>query len=69
MDKPPRSHQIPPHAPEYTEAWARDIIAAAGKREARKILADYEALADDLKVTKRGREQAAERARALKKLL
>jgi hypothetical protein len=69
MNKPPQSHGISPDAPEYVETWARDLIAAAGKREARKLLADYEALAGDTKVTKHGQKQAAARAKALRKLL
>lgn len=69
MSTQPKSHQIPPDSPEYVEAWARDLIAAVGKREARKILADYQALADDPKVTKHGRTVAAERAEVLERLL
>ena len=35
MPNEPRSHQVPPDSPQYTEAWARDLIDAVGKREAR----------------------------------
>ena len=69
MAKQPRSHEIPPDAPQYVQAWARDIIAAVGKRQARRILADYRAIAADPKVTKHGRAIAAQRAKILGKLL
>ena len=69
MPTGPRSHDVPPDSPEYVEAWARDLIAAIGKRKARLILADYKALADDPKVTKHGRAVAAERAEILERLL
>ncbi len=69
MPNQPRSHAIPPDSPEYTEAWARDLIAAIGKRKARLILADYRARVDDPKVTKHGRAVAAERAEVLESLL
>lgn len=69
MPKRPRSHDLPPDSPKYVEAWARELIATAGKREARKVLAHYQALADDPKVTRHGREVAAERAEILEKLL
>jgi hypothetical protein len=65
----PKSHDIDPDSPEYVETWARELVAAIGKREARTILADYKAIADDPKVTKHGRNAAAERAKALKRLL
>ena len=65
----PRSHDVPPDSPEYIEAWARDIVATVGKREARLILADYRERADDPKVTKHGRAVAAERAETLERLL
>ena len=69
MSTQPRSHQIPPDSPKYVETWARDIVAAVGKREARKILADYRALADNKRLAKADRETATERVRALEKLL
>ncbi len=69
MPNRPRSHQIPPESPEYTAAWARDLIASIGKRQARQILADYRARADDPEVTKHGRDVAAERAETLERLL
>ena len=69
MPNQPRSHDIPPDSPEYTGAWARDLIAAIGKRQARLILADYRARADDPKVTKHGRAIAAERAEILERWL
>ena len=69
MPNRPRSHQNPPDSPQYIEAWARDLIVAIGKRKARLILADYRARADDPKVTKHGRDVAAERAETLERLL
>ncbi|MDA1055799.1 MAG: hypothetical protein O3C40_35850 [Planctomycetota bacterium] len=69
MPTHPRSHDLPPDSPEYTEAWARDLIAAVGKREARLALANYKAIAADPKVTKQGRTAAAERAEILERLL
>ncbi|HJN11633.1 MAG: hypothetical protein QGG09_11065 [Pirellulaceae bacterium] len=39
MPTRPRSHDVPPDSPEYIEAWARDLVAAIGKRKARLILA------------------------------
>ena len=69
MPPRPRSHDVPPDSAEYVTAWARDIVVTVGKREARKILADYKALADDPKVTKHGRAVAAERAEVLESLL
>ncbi len=65
----PRSHDVPTDSPEYVAAWARDLIAAIGKRNARLILGDYKARADDPKVTKHGRAVAAERAEILERLL
>ena len=64
-----RSHDTPPAPPLYVEAWARDLIAAVGRREARRVLAHYKALAADPKVTKHGRAIAAERVIMLKKLI
>jgi len=58
-----------PGSPEYVEAWARDLIAAIGKGEARRILVDYRALADNKRLAKVDRETAAERVEALDSLL
>lgn len=69
MSKSPKSHEIPPDAPEYIEAWARDLVAAAGKREARTILADYRALANNKRLAKADRDIAADRVKALEKWL
>lgn len=69
MSKTPKSHDIPADAPEYVETWARDIVAAIGKREARKLLADYEALAGNKRLAKADRDVSTERVKALKKLL
>lgn len=67
--KRPRSHDITPESPEYVAIWARDIVAAVGKREARTIVADYEAIAGNKRLTKADRDTAAEQVKALKKCL
>ena len=69
MPNRPRSHDIPPDSPDYIEKWARDLVAAVGKREARRILADYRGIADNERLARRDREVAAERAEALEELL
>ena len=60
--------QKPPDDPEYVRQWAKDLVAAIGKRQGRLILEDYRGLAKDPKVSKHGREIAAQRARILAKL-
>ena len=69
MPTRPRSHDVPPDSPEYVQAWARDIVEAVGKREARTILEDYQALANNKRLAKADRDIAAERVKALEKLL
>ena len=69
MNKPPTFHQIAYGSPQYIEKWAADLVATVGKREARGILSDYKALADNKRLAKADREVAAERVKALKKLL
>ena len=69
MTREPRSHDIAPDSPEYVQAWARDLVDAIGKREARTILADYKAISENKRLAKRDREIAAERANALESLL
>ncbi len=59
----------PPDDPEYVAKWAQDLVNAIGKRQARKRLASYEALAEDTKLAKRDRAVAAQRAEALASLL
>ena len=46
--------------------WARQIIAAVGKREARRILDDYVAIYENPRVPKKDREVAENRADALR---
>ncbi len=60
--------QEPPEDPEYVRQWAKDLLKAIGKREARTILENYKGLAKDSKVSKLGREIAAQRARILARL-
>ena len=69
MHNPPKSHRIATDAPECVHAWARNILAAVGKRQTRAILGDYEAIAGNTRLAKRDREKAAERAKALRKVL
>jgi hypothetical protein len=61
--------QNPPDSPEYVEKWARELIAAAGKRQARTILGDYRALAENPRLAKYDRDVAEQRARILSGLL
>ena len=63
------SNEDTPDSAKYVARWARDVVAAIGKREARRVLADYEAIAEDPKVTKHGRATASQRAKSLKKLV
>jgi len=65
----PRSHQIPPDSPDYVEAWARDLVDAVGKREARLALAGYKTIAANKQLNKADREIAVERMKALERLL
>lgn len=69
MPTSPRSHQVPPDSPPYVEAWARDLIDAVGKREARLALARYKAIVANKRLSKTDREVAAERVKALETLL
>jgi hypothetical protein len=76
MSKPERQSgahentaQIAPESLEYVKSWARDLIAAVGKREARRILGDYKALCADKRLAKADRDMAARRARILSRLL
>lgn len=69
MSDQPKSHEIPPDSPEYVAAWARDLETAVGKRELRKILADYKAIAENKRLAKRDRDVAAERVKALERIL
>jgi len=49
--------------------WARQIMAAVGKREARRILDDYIAIYENRRVPKKDREIAECRAKALRSLM
>ncbi len=65
----PRSHDVPRDSPEYVAAWARDLVDAVGKREARLALAGYKAIAANKRLNKTDREVAVERVNALEKRL
>ena len=69
MAKSPRRHGITQDAPNYLAEWAEALLATAGRREARRILADYKAIAGDPKTTKHGREIAEERIKVLERLI
>jgi len=69
MPPRPRSHDLPPDSPEYVAAWARDLVDAVGKREARLALAGYQAIAANKRLAKADREIAVERVKALENLL
>ena len=56
-------------SPEYLATWAKTLVRAVGKREARLALAEYKRLAADPNVTERGREIAAQRAKILSTLV
>ncbi len=61
--------QDAPESLEYVKAWARDLVAAVGKREARRLLDDYKAISSNKRVAKADRDIAARRARILSRLL
>ena len=61
--------QKPPDDPEYVRSWAKALVAAVGKRQARAVLEDYRALASRKRLDKYSREVAAQRAKILKELL
>jgi len=49
------------------DQWAKSLVASLGKKAARSILADYEAVSKDSKVTKASKAIARKRALALRK--
>ena len=61
MAKRQKPREVEQESPEYVEDRARELVAAVGKREARRVLAGYKARADDPKVSKHGRKIAAQR--------
>lgn len=65
----PKSPQVALDSPKSVEAWARDLIVAVGKRQARTILADFRRLAADRRLTKEDRAIARKQAKALAELL
>jgi hexokinase len=48
MPTRPRCHDVSPDSAEYVAAWARDLVDAVGKREARLALAGYQAIAANI---------------------
>ena len=66
MNRTPSENAL--ESSEYVQQWASDLVAA-GKSEARAILADSRCLARDMKLSKYDRQVAAQRARILAKLL
>ena len=69
MAKRPRGPQTPPDDPAYVASWARQLVAAVGKREARRIMEGYGALAANRRLAKLDRDTARQRAEALAALL
>ena len=61
--------QTAPDSPEYVEKWARELIAAVGKRQAHAILEGYRALSEKPKLAKYDRAVAKQRAIILSSLL
>ena len=59
----------PPDDPEYVRQWAKDLVAAIGKREARTILERYRAFASNKRLSKYDRAVAEQRAKILGELL
>ncbi len=56
-------------SPEYVRSWAKELVKAAGKREARMALAEYRRLAADKSVPPAERKAAAKRAAEIEKNL
>ena len=52
---------------EKVDNWAKALVASIGKKAARVILGDYEALSKSSKVTKVGKKIASKRAKALRR--
>ena len=65
----PESHETPPESAGYVQAWARDVVAAIGKFEARRLLDDYRAIAANEVLDKSDRDAARERANAISRHL
>jgi len=55
--------------PEYLREWSASLVKAAGKREARIALEQYQAIAIDKRVSKADRQIAANRAKAILQFL
>ena len=64
----PRSQKSPEDR-EYLTKWAKDLVAAIGKRQAQTVLDDYRAILKDRKTTKYGKEEAAARVSAIETAL
>jgi hypothetical protein len=62
-------HQENPETPESVEAWARDLIAAISKRQARAVLDDFLRLAADTQLSALDRAIARQRAKILSDFL
>jgi len=61
--------QDPPDDPQYVEQWAKALIAAIGKRQARTVLSDYRRLSRNPKGTTYDRAMAAQRVKTLAKYI
>jgi hypothetical protein len=55
--------------PEYLAKWSRELVRAAGKRDARLVLADYRAIANNKSLGDDDRRIARRRAKAIERFL
>ena len=64
-----RATRTTPDVHQSDDVWAADLVAAIGKREARRILGDYRRLARDPALSQFDRDVASSQAKALARLL
>jgi len=55
--------------PEYLRTWAKELVKAAGKREARLAAAEYRTISANKRVPAADRKSAIKRAEAIEKNL
>jgi Arc/MetJ family transcription regulator len=55
--------------PEYLAKWSRELVKAAGKRDARLAAAEYRRIAANRRVPAAERKSATRRAKAIEKYL
>ena len=64
-----RATRTAPDVDQSDDVWAGELVAAIGKREARRILGDYRRLARDPALSQFDRNVASSQAKALARLL